>query len=94
VNKKFWDGLPADIRGQLEKAMNEATGYSNEISAKENAEALDDIKKSGKTQVIAPTAAETAAMRKAMEPLYQEMTGRIGKQLIDDVVKATHGVTN
>ncbi len=25
VNKKFWDGLPADIRGQLEKAMNEAT---------------------------------------------------------------------
>jgi hypothetical protein len=33
-------------------------------------------------------------MRKAMEPLYQEMTGRIGKQLIDDVVKATHGVTN
>ena len=25
VNKKFWDGLPADIRGQLEKAMKEAT---------------------------------------------------------------------
>ena len=25
VNKKFWDGLPADIRDQLEKAMKEAT---------------------------------------------------------------------
>ena len=94
VNKKFWDDLPADVRGQLEKAMAEATAYSNEISEKENVESLDDIKKSGKTELITPTAAESAAMRKAMEPLYQEMGSRVGKQLIDDVVKATSGVTN
>jgi C4-dicarboxylate-binding protein DctP len=94
VNKKFWDDLPADIRGQLEKAMAETTVYSNEISEKENTESLDDIKKSGKTELITPTAAESAAMRKAMEPLFQEMAGRVGKQLIDDVVKATSGVTN
>ena len=94
VNKKFWEDLPADIRTQLTKAMDEATVYSNEISEKENAESLDDIKKSGKTELITPTAAETAAMRKAMEPLYQEMAGRVGKQLIDDVVKTTAGVTN
>ena len=30
VNKKFWDGLPADIRAQLEKAMAEATDYAND----------------------------------------------------------------
>jgi C4-dicarboxylate-binding protein DctP len=94
VNKKFWDDLPADIRGQLEKAMAEATVYSNDISEKENVESLDDIKKSGKTELITPTAAENAAMRKAMEPLYSEMSSRVGKQLIDDVVKATSGVTN
>jgi len=94
VNKKFWDDLPADIRGQLEKAMAEATVYSNDISEKENSESLDDIKKSGKTELITPTAAENAAMRKVMEPLYQEMSSRVGKQLIDDVVKATSGVTN
>ena len=94
VNKKFWDGLPADVRGQLEKAMNEATVYSNKIAATENAEGLDEIKKSGKTEIIVPTAAEMAAMRKAMEPLYQDMASRVGKQLIDDVVKATQGVTN
>src|SRR5712664_1387209 len=41
VNKKFWDGLPADVRGQLEKAMLESTAYANQISAKENAEALE-----------------------------------------------------
>ena len=94
VNKKFWDGLPADVRGQLEKAMNEATAYSNKIAATENDEALEEIKKSGKTEIIDPTAAEKAAMRKAMEPLYSDMASRVGKQLIDDVVKTTHGVTN
>src|SRR3982750_4759812 len=35
VNKAFWDGLPADIRTQLEKAMAEATKYSNDLSEKE-----------------------------------------------------------
>ena len=32
TNKKFWDGLPADVRGQLEKAMEEATTYANKIA--------------------------------------------------------------
>src|SRR5689334_3399387 len=29
VNSKFWSGLPAELRGQLEKAMSEATDYTN-----------------------------------------------------------------
>jgi len=94
VNKKFWDDLPADVRGQLEKAMDEATVYANKISESENAEALDEIKKSGKTEIIIPTAAEMAAMQKAMDPLYQDMASRVGKQLIDDVRKTAQGVTN
>ena len=94
VNKKFWDGLPADVRTQLDKAMKEATAYANKISESENAEALDDIKKSGKTQVIVPTGAEMAAMQRAMDPLYQDMAARVGKQLIDDVRKTAQGVTN
>src|ERR1700730_13998345 len=93
VNKAFWDGLPADVRGQLEKAMLESTKYANEISAKENAEALEEMKKSGKTEIIIPTAAETTAMRKVMEPLYQDMAARVGKNLIDEVTKLNLGAT-
>src|SRR6516162_1640318 len=33
VNKKFWDGLPADIRAGCEKAMKEATEFGNGQSA-------------------------------------------------------------
>jgi C4-dicarboxylate-binding protein DctP len=87
VNKKFWDGLPADIRGQLEKAMKEATTFANDRSEAENAEALAEIKKAGKTQFIIPTADETAQMRKAMEPIYADMGARVGKALLDEVNK-------
>jgi C4-dicarboxylate-binding protein DctP len=41
VNKKFWDGLPADVRGQLDKAMKEATVYANKIAKEENDKALE-----------------------------------------------------
>jgi C4-dicarboxylate-binding protein DctP len=94
VNKKFWEGLPADIRGQLEKAMAEATTYANTISAQENDDALAEMKKNGKTTFIVPTAAEMAAMQKIMEPLYNDMASRVGKQLIEDVRKTAQDVTN
>ena len=94
VNKKFWDGLPADVRANLDKAMVESTKYANNISAQENEEALDDIKKSGKTQIIVPTAAEMAEMQKAMDPLYQDMAARVGKQLIEDVRKTVQSATH
>ena len=94
ANKKFWDGLPADIRTQLTKAMKEATAYSNSISQTENDEALDEMKKAGKTQIIIPTAAQTAAMRKAMDPVYADVTARVGKKLLDEVLKETQGVTH
>jgi C4-dicarboxylate-binding protein DctP len=94
VNKKFWDGLPADIRGQLEKAMHDATVYGNETSKSENEEALEAIKKAGTTQIVIPTAAENEAMRKAMLPVYSDMASRLGKGIIEEFQKEAAGATN
>jgi C4-dicarboxylate-binding protein DctP len=94
VNKKFWDDLPADIRDQVQKAMDEATVYTNNISKSENDTALEDIKKAGKTAIVIPTAAENEAMRKAMMPVYQDMYSRLGKPIIDEFMKEAGGVTN
>jgi C4-dicarboxylate-binding protein DctP len=41
TNKKFWDALPADIRKQLEDAMNQSTLYANQIAKVENEQALE-----------------------------------------------------
>jgi C4-dicarboxylate-binding protein DctP len=94
VNKKFWEGLPADIRPQLEKAMKEATEFGNGQSIKENDDALAEIKKSGKTEIVTLTPEQDAAMRKAMEPVYKDVAGRVGQPLIDEFVKVTGGASH
>jgi C4-dicarboxylate-binding protein DctP len=94
VNKKFWDGLPADIRAQCEKAMKEATAFGNGQSVKENDDALAEIKKSGKTEIDTLTPAQDAAMRKAMEPVYKDVASRVGQPLIDEFIKETGGASH
>ena len=93
ANKKFWDGLPGDVRGQLENAMGEATAYANQISQTENDEALAEIKKSGRSELIELTPEQKAAWRKALEPLYADMASRVGKETIDEFQKAASGPT-
>ncbi|MET4328017.1 C4-dicarboxylate-binding protein DctP [Bradyrhizobium sp. i1.15.2] len=94
VNKKFWDDLPADIRDQLTKAMKEATDFNNTQSQKENEDALAEIRKSGKSEIIKLTPEQDEAMRKAMEPVYKDAAGRIGQPLIDEFQKEAKSTTN
>jgi C4-dicarboxylate-binding protein DctP len=82
VNKKFWDGLPADIRTALEGAMKDSTRYANAIAQQENDNALEAVKKSGKTTIYALSDKEKAEWRKALLPVQKDMEGRIGKDLI------------
>ncbi len=94
VNKKFWDGLPADVRGQLETAMKEATAYANKIAKEQNDHDLEAVKKSGKTAVYVPTKEERLAFKKALVPVHQKMESRIGKDIIQGVYKETGFDTN
>jgi C4-dicarboxylate-binding protein DctP len=89
VNKKFWDGLPADVRGQLEQAMKEATVYADKIAQEENDQALAGVKKAGKTTVYVPTKEERMALKKAMAPVHGKMADRVGKDLLQSIYKET-----
>src|SRR5579863_7157204 len=89
ANKKFWEGLPPDIRAGCDKALKEATEFGNGQSAKENDDALANIKKAGKTEIIALTPEQDAAMRKAMLPVYKDVASRVGQPLIDEFLKET-----
>jgi C4-dicarboxylate-binding protein DctP len=88
VNKKFWDGLPADIRTTLDGAVKDATSYANAIAATENATALDKIKASGKTTIYTPIPAEINEWKKALMPVHKEMEARVGKATVEAVYKA------
>ncbi|MFZ0134045.1 MAG: TRAP transporter substrate-binding protein [Desulfobacterales bacterium] len=85
VNKKFWEGLPADIRTQLEGAMQDATKFANDIAKKKNEEDLASVKASGKSEMITLTPEEKAAWKKVLLKVHTEMADRIGADLIQEV---------
>ncbi len=87
VNSKFWNGLPPDVRKELDKAMAEATEYTNSIALKENDDALADIKKTGKTTLHYLTDAERKAWQEAMQPTYKWAKGRVGQEVLDLLAK-------
>jgi C4-dicarboxylate-binding protein DctP len=89
VNKKFWDGLPGDIRSQLEQAMREATAFEKTIAQRDNDRALEAIRKTGKTAVYVLTPQQQAEWRRALLPVQQQMAGRIGKDLIEAINQTT-----
>ena len=89
ANKKFWDGLPPDIRTTLEGAMKDATKYANDIAQKENDDALAAVKASGKTEIITLTPDQKAAMKKALVAVHKENESRVGKETIAEVYKET-----
>ena len=89
VNKKFWDGLPADIRKTLDDAMKDATKFANDIAKEENDKALAAVKASGKSEFITLTPEEKKAWKKALVRVHKDFEGRIGKDLIQSIYKQT-----
>ncbi|MGN6114853.1 MAG: TRAP transporter substrate-binding protein [Nitrobacter sp.] len=83
VNTKFWNGLPPDIRKELEKAMDEATDYTNSIAMQENKDALEKIKASGKTTLHYLTDDQRKAWQTAMRPTYAWAKSRVGQEILD-----------
>ncbi|HYG90696.1 MAG TPA: TRAP transporter substrate-binding protein [Azospirillum sp.] len=94
VNKKFWEGLPADVRTPLESAMKDATTYANQIAQKENDDAVQAMKASGKSEFYTLTDQERLAWRKVMLPVHEDMASRVGKDLIQAFYKETGVTTN
>jgi len=89
VNKRFWDGLPGDVREHLERAMHEATEYANRIAKEKNDEDLAKVRAAGTTQIHASTPEERLALKRALVPVHAQMEQRIGKELIRAIYAAT-----
>ena len=89
VNKKFWEGLPPEIRTTLEGAMKEATDYFNRIAKKENDDALEGIRRTGRTEVIVLTPAERTQWKKALAKVHTEMADRVGKETLLSIYRET-----
>ncbi len=89
TNKKFWDGLPADVRPGLDRAVKESTSFFDDTAAKDNVTAMDTIKATGKMQIHVLTDTEKQAWIAKLMPVHKEMEGRFGKDFIAQIYKAS-----
>ena len=89
VNKQFWDGLPAEVRAGLEQAMAESTDYANSIAREEKEKAREAMKAAGTTEFYELTPEELQAWKDALAPVTEEMTDRIGADVIEAVKSAS-----
>lgn len=85
VNNAYWDGLPDDIRTQLETAVAETTDYGNSIAAQVNQDALDIMQASGLTKFHELSAVEREAWHEVLRPVHDRMADQIGAELVAEL---------
>jgi C4-dicarboxylate-binding protein DctP len=89
ANKKFWDSLPANIRPIMDGVVKDTTAYFNQIAQQEEADALEHIKATGKTQIVVLSRDEKRALKKAMIGVYKQVEPRVGKDVLESIYRAT-----
>ena len=89
ANKKFWEGLPPDIRAALTAALKDTTAYFYSMAKQEDDAALEAVRKLGRMEIYTPTAPEMAEWKKAFTKVHREMEGRVGKEMLESIYKET-----
>ena len=89
ANSKFWSGMPPDIKSGVDKAMNEANVFTNQIARQENIDALAEMKKFGRNEFHELDEAQRKVWQAAMQPTYTWAETRVGKEVIELLQKAT-----
>jgi len=92
VNRKFWEGLPADVRAQLEKAMRETTVYERDVAKKDNENALAAVRASKKTEVYVLGDGERKRWREALLPVHAKFEQTVGTDNLQAIYRIAAAV--
>ncbi|MFI8582260.1 C4-dicarboxylate-binding periplasmic protein precursor [Pseudomonas sp. THAF187a] len=82
TNTKFWDGLPADVREELDKIIAEVTVEVNKQADALNQGDKQRILDAGTTEILTLTPEQRGQWRDAMQPVWKKFEGEIGADLI------------
>jgi C4-dicarboxylate-binding protein DctP len=85
TSAEWWEGLPADIRGQLQQILQEVTETRNSESAKVNAQSMQRVIEAGGV-VRNLTPEQRQAWVDAMKPVWKKFEADIGTDLIEAAV--------
>ena len=90
VNRRFWEGLPTELRRLLEQAVQETTRYERDIAQKENDSALAAVRAAGTTEVHLLPDEERLRWWSVLLPVHKAFEDRIGR----DLIRAVYGVAS
>ena len=88
TNSEFWNGLPDDIRTELETIMDEVTAEVNKLAEDLNQQDKQKIVDSGRSEIITLTPEQRAEWVSAMQPVWDQFREDIGQDLIDGAKSA------
>ncbi len=87
-NAKWWAGLPPDIQKGLSEAMAESIKFGNKVAFEEDMAFRDKVIKDNKAKVLPMNKEHLVAWRTAMQPVWKQFEGDIGKNMIDAALRA------
>jgi len=88
TSAEFWNGLPADIRTELKKALDEAVALGNKVAAEKSKSDKQAIIDSKRTNVIELTKEERQQWVDMMKPVWKKFEPIVGKDLLDAAISA------
>ena len=88
ANQRFWTSLQPQDRDVVAQALEQALAYGNAIADAENARALQALQAAGTTQVHVLSSRQRAELRAKVQPVYDQLSARIGAHWMRDVREA------
>lgn len=86
TSSEFWNGLDADLRTELKKALDEAIAHGNKVAGEKAVADRQKIIDSGRSKVHQLSDEERAAWVAAMKPVWKKFEEEIGADLIEAAV--------
>lgn len=90
TSARFWKGLPADVRGELKQAMDEAIAHGNKVAGQKAMGDRQRIIDSKRTTVLQISDAERQQWVDAMKPVWKQFERQIGKDVIEAAIQANN----
>lgn len=88
VSQRFWMSLASPDKTLLNDAMRDAVAFGNQISDRQNDNALVALRAFGGTAIHVPDAAQMALLRREVKSVHAWLGHRIGGQWLDEARRA------
>lgn len=88
TNQRFWNSLSPQERILIQRALREALDYGSQIADTQNDKAMAALSEAGGTRIHTLTSAQRTNLRRAVQPVYDELARRIGSGWLTEVQRA------